>query len=575
MKGALSCVAVLLMLMGVAKAQNSMLFWMKIHDTSIKDTIYEASFAPVIFGTNDAATAGLDAGLGEVPAPPPPPGFYVSFPDPRDSVVVSYGLLKGDLRGTSADLARKDTFLVLVSHNFQDPVVDTATVLLSWPESGWILSRCDSLIMDIPGDTVDAGASRINMAQQTHFELHAPFSGVGWVGWHRQFRLRIIQYGHKPGNLDHLSSLSSDYWGGATFSEVLSPGGGALWFGGHQQAINWSFADTAISRVSLSYSTDGVGGWQTIASDTDAGAGTYLWAIPVPPNPYRHARIRIADVADSLVAMVSNEFTLAPYSELTLHQSDGWNLISVPLDQREAKGSIYPMAVSEAFAYAGGYSTAAMLEPGTGYWLRFSGSPDVLMGGLALDVDTIAVAEGWNLIGCLTVPVPISSVASIPGGLITSEFFGYNGGYQHAGTLEPGNGYWVKASIPGVLILSTEPVAEASRVRISLTDELPPPPPLSGNPAVRANPSAYALLQAFPNPFNPSTSILYSVPVRSHVTLVIYNFLGQQVARLVEGEKMPGEYSVEWNGADVSSGVYYYRLNAGAFTETRKMLFLK
>ncbi len=81
--------------------------------------------------------------------------------------------------------------------------------------------------------------------------------------------------------------------------------------------------------------------------------------------------------------------------------------------------------------------------------------------------------------------------------------------------------------------------------------------------------------QNYPNPFNPSTSISYSLPTRSHVTIRVYNLLGQHVARLVDEEKAPGEYTVEWNAGTLSSGVYFYRMTAGAFSETKKMVVMR
>ncbi len=83
------------------------------------------------------------------------------------------------------------------------------------------------------------------------------------------------------------------------------------------------------------------------------------------------------------------------------------------------------------------------------------------------------------------------------------------------------------------------------------------------------------LFPNFPNPFNPSTSISFSIPTRTHVTLTIYNVLGHEVARLVDEEKTAGNYSVEWHPADASSGVYFYRLNAGKYVETKKMVLLR
>lgn len=93
-------------------------------------------------------------------------------------------------------------------------------------------------------------------------------------------------------------------------------------------------------------------------------------------------------------------------------------------------------------------------------------------------------------------------------------------------------------------------------------------------------PTTYQLLQNYPNPFNPETTIKYQVPKTSPVSLVIYNLLGQRVRTLVEEIKEPGYYQISWDGLDkrgnqVASGVYFYRLESGPYTKTRKMSLLK
>ena len=88
-------------------------------------------------------------------------------------------------------------------------------------------------------------------------------------------------------------------------------------------------------------------------------------------------------------------------------------------------------------------------------------------------------------------------------------------------------------------------------------------------------PLAYYLSQNYPNPFNPSTTIRYCLPQRSHVTLTVYNSLGQQVAILVNGEQEPGYHEVKLNGTNLASGVYFYRMQASSFVETRKLFLIK
>jgi hypothetical protein len=88
-------------------------------------------------------------------------------------------------------------------------------------------------------------------------------------------------------------------------------------------------------------------------------------------------------------------------------------------------------------------------------------------------------------------------------------------------------------------------------------------------------PIELALEQNYPNPFNPSTSIQYAVSIGQFVSLKVYDILGNEVAILVNSEKPSGVYVVEWNAANVPSGVYFYQLKTGSFVQTKKMLLLK
>lgn len=88
-------------------------------------------------------------------------------------------------------------------------------------------------------------------------------------------------------------------------------------------------------------------------------------------------------------------------------------------------------------------------------------------------------------------------------------------------------------------------------------------------------PSAYSLSQNYPNPFNPSTNINFSIPKGSYVTLKIYDMLGREHAVLISSQLDAGNYSVDWNALNASSGIYFYTLTAGEFTGTKKMMLIK
>ena len=89
------------------------------------------------------------------------------------------------------------------------------------------------------------------------------------------------------------------------------------------------------------------------------------------------------------------------------------------------------------------------------------------------------------------------------------------------------------------------------------------------------NPKNFILQQNYPNPFNPITTIQYSIPQRSSVTLKVYDILGNEIAEPVNEEKGIGVYSVDFDAYKLASGIYFYKLQAGSFVETKKMILIK
>jgi photosystem II stability/assembly factor-like uncharacterized protein len=88
-------------------------------------------------------------------------------------------------------------------------------------------------------------------------------------------------------------------------------------------------------------------------------------------------------------------------------------------------------------------------------------------------------------------------------------------------------------------------------------------------------PLTFTLKQNYPNPFNPSTNISFSIPYKSFVSLKIFDLLGREVATIFSEEISAGYYTRKWNAANISSGIYFYRLQAGSFTETKKLILLR
>lgn len=88
-------------------------------------------------------------------------------------------------------------------------------------------------------------------------------------------------------------------------------------------------------------------------------------------------------------------------------------------------------------------------------------------------------------------------------------------------------------------------------------------------------PDKYRVSQNYPNPFNPFTHIIFDLPVRSETSLIVYDQLGREVEILVNEELAPGSYKFDWDASNYPSGIYFYRLQAGEYTETKKLVLIK
>jgi len=258
----------------------------------------------------------------------------------------------------------------------------------------------------------------------------------------------------------------------------------------------------------------------------------------------------------------------------------GWNMVSMPYSAIcPDKDSLFHHATSPLFYYQVTYQRTDTFQCGIGYWLKLSEPESIDVYGREHLYEAVTVYPGWNMIGSIAQPLAIGNIVSDPSGIKTGNFYCYNKGYHNVDTLYPGLGYWVKVTDKGTLYL-TNIFVGASRakqtIRIVPTGEMPPPPPGEEmSMPERAIPIEYALAQAYPNPFNPSTTIKYQLPKDSKVSLLVYNTLGQVVAVLADGIQQAGYKQVQWNAGNIPSGVYIYRLVAGDFIQTKKMLLIR
>ncbi|TAK62236.1 MAG: T9SS type A sorting domain-containing protein [Bacteroidetes bacterium] len=259
---------------------------------------------------------------------------------------------------------------------------------------------------------------------------------------------------------------------------------------------------------------------------------------------------------------------------------NGWNLVSLPLTVSDPRTTtLFATAISNAFKFTmqSGYLNADTIEAGYGFWLKFSDDDTVNIFGSELTSFTIPVSEGWNIIGSIAFPIATASITSEPGGLVTSPFYGYRNGYQIVDTLQPSKGYWVKLSQAGELTLSSViNNSSLATIKIVPSSELPPAPPFDElSNSISQFPNRFCLEQNYPNPFNPITVFSFRFPVSGYVTLKVYNFLGEEVATLIDEFQDSGYRSVSYDATGLPSGIYMYKLTVGSYSEAKKMILLK
>ncbi len=272
-------------------------------------------------------------------------------------------------------------------------------------------------------------------------------------------------------------------------------------------------------------------------------------------------------------------FTDQLYVEAGYPVGERWNLVSVPLTVPDySVAALFPSAIGDAYAYAGGYVGHDTLSNATGYWMKFPAGDTVAMAGFARTSDTVDVDEGWNIVGSISSEIPVTNVSTIPGGLISSGFFAYEGSYTLSPTIAPGRGYWVKLGGAGKLVFAVGAFpSPTAAIRIIPSGELPPPPPEGAGTTgwAGAIPADFTLAQNYPNPFNPSTTVNYTLPEASYVSLRVYNMLGEEVGSLIDGNEAAGSRSARFDATGLPTGVYMVRMVAGRFTATRAMLLLR
>ncbi|MCI0513821.1 choice-of-anchor D domain-containing protein [candidate division KSB1 bacterium] len=278
----------------------------------------------------------------------------------------------------------------------------------------------------------------------------------------------------------------------------------------------------------------------------------------------------------------------------------GWYLISLPVTPADNHLNIlFPTALG-AYGYnpaTGSYVTATQLDPKKGYWLLIPGATSVNVSGEPLLSFTEHYNAGWHLIGSsYGTGLPIVDPDDAPNGAVIA-IYGWNPGMSSytpvyppgMGVLNQGEGYWLAVlaacdlTIPGAPPLARN----GATVNADLPQFFqqygiqPPPPPFIQNEALpRLAPIQHEISCNYPNPFNPATTIKYTLSKTGFTGVYVYNTIGQRIRTLSEATQAIGIYEVVWDsrnesGEFVPSGIYFYQIVTSDFVETKKMMLLK
>ncbi len=385
-------------------------------------------------------------------------------------------------------------------------------------------------------------------------------------------------------------TLNVTYPGAAANSiTVTSPNGGENWAVGSSKNITWT-STGSIANVKIEYSVNSGSTWTTIVAST-ANTGTYAWT--VPNNPATTCRVRVSDAAASATNDVSNaNFTISSGGTTVTLLSEGFESNAVPgtywlaADQNSTSGSDYWGDKSS--------SSSARVHSGTwSAWCADNGRT-----GTTYDNNMNSYMEyknGLNITGYSNVQISFWIWYKTYDSYDYCSFQYYNG----TSWVEFTNGRWYGTGTTWAQKTFSVPAAAGTTFKfrwvfysnssstsegVYIDDIL-----VTGVSGARMEftkdmdsdlPKDFTLEQNYPNPFNPSTTINFALPKESDVTLNIYNVNGQLVRTLASGRYEAGRHHVVWDGRNnfgqtVSTGVYIYRIAAGNFVKSCKMMFIK
>ncbi len=385
---------------------------------------------------------------------------------------------------------------------------------------------------------------------------------------------------------------------------VVKPNGGEVWRVGTIQNIQWT--SSGVNNVKIEYTTNNGTNWNEVIASANAAAGTYAWTIPNTVST--NCLVKISDANNASLNDQSNAvFTIESQPSITVIKPNGgevWRVgtiqniqwtstgvNNVKIEYTTNNGTDWIAIIASVGASTGIYAWTIPNTVSPNCLVRITDVSDPLINDKSnslFGIDpipsvTVVKPNGtevwdigtkqniqWTSINVAEVKIEYSTNSGSAWVEVISKTSAANSTYQ-----------WTIPNTPSknclVRISDVTDANNKDQSNVVFTIQVP----VSVNE--QALPAEFCLYQNYPNPFNPSTIITFGIPLvegesnNLHVLLKIYDMLGQEQITLVNEDKVPGVYSItlSLDKLKLTSGVYFYKIIAGKFVATKKMIILR
>ena len=401
--------------------------------------------------------------------------YGVSFPNAQNGWAVGEQgyILRTTNGGTSWTPQTSGTIHALFWCSFPDPnngwAVGDSGVILHTSNAGASWQTQPSGV-DVPLFSIaHVTSSEIFIAGDQGTILHTSDAGLHW-GLQYSRTLNSLFGLSTPGAgrtwacgdfgtiIDDTLNLHSGSITGIVYFDRNNNGGydaGDSTLGGWKVRIQGPVSDSVVSSPDGTFTFENL----LLGSYTLSETVRQSWTQTAPPTLFYSATLSGAS------SSFDGSFGNYAASAVPCGVVKGWNTLSLPLRPDAPRAAdVYPTASSPPYAFAGAYIVLDTLSPGMAYWIKFRAPQTLWVTGTPSHDDTLALQAGWNMFGTISDSLVTTAISTDPPGLIVSHFFGYYHAYGTVSVLAPGQGYWVKLSQAGNLILHSGAATAGSGV---------------------------------------------------------------------------------------------------------------